>query len=367
MILVQSRIFSVFSVKARAGAALAAVVGFPVVTPAVSAGPIEVDLGEPTLDRWMYPFNTNPGFKTFASVFGAVTDPEEGFHPSFDNRDGQMLVGFNTAPFVPTGQGPASYSITAAAVLITVKSDETFGYDPTADPYTSWLPSADKESAPDPDAGRPVELFGAGFQCGFTALTYPEDGPYCDGCNCFPPSSCKGERCVFPIDLPCSQHDASNNIDDRFDPVPFAVGMNDGLAQGEPVPAATELTFQINIGDPCVQGYLKQGLDAGILDFVVASIFPAAKQQEGTFPKFFTKEDPLVKIGVVSAARLQMSVLLGAVGDLDGDGVVGVADLLILFAQWGPCPDQPDLCPADLNGDGSVGVGDLLIQFANWG
>ncbi|MCH8821869.1 MAG: hypothetical protein IH984_00020 [Planctomycetes bacterium] len=52
--------------------------------------------------------------------------------------------------------------------------------------------------------------------------------------------------------------------------------------------------------------------------------------------------------------------------DLDGDGVVGTSDLLILFANWGPCPPKGD-CPADLDGDGSVNTSDLLELFANWG
>ncbi len=52
--------------------------------------------------------------------------------------------------------------------------------------------------------------------------------------------------------------------------------------------------------------------------------------------------------------------------DLNGDGVVGVSDLLILLGNWGPCGDCND-CPADLNGDCNVGVADLLILLANWG
>ncbi len=54
-------------------------------------------------------------------------------------------------------------------------------------------------------------------------------------------------------------------------------------------------------------------------------------------------------------------------GDLNGDGVVGAADLLILLASWGECPDLPETCPADLDGDGNVGAADLLILLANWG
>ena len=52
-------------------------------------------------------------------------------------------------------------------------------------------------------------------------------------------------------------------------------------------------------------------------------------------------------------------------GDLDGDGSVGVSDLLILLASWGPCADCDD-CAADLNGDCSVGTSDLLILLSNW-
>ena len=54
-------------------------------------------------------------------------------------------------------------------------------------------------------------------------------------------------------------------------------------------------------------------------------------------------------------------------GDLDGDGSVGVTDLLILLGNWGPCLDPPTTCPTDLDGDGNVGVVDLLILLGSWG
>ena len=53
-------------------------------------------------------------------------------------------------------------------------------------------------------------------------------------------------------------------------------------------------------------------------------------------------------------------------GDIDGDGSVGVKDLLILLGSWGPCDDCND-CPADLDDDCTVGVKDLLILLGNWG
>ena len=50
-------------------------------------------------------------------------------------------------------------------------------------------------------------------------------------------------------------------------------------------------------------------------------------------------------------------------GDLDGDGLVGAADLLMLLSQFGPCAAE---CYADIDGDGMVGVTDLLIVLGNW-
>jgi len=55
----------------------------------------------------------------------------------------------------------------------------------------------------------------------------------------------------------------------------------------------------------------------------------------------------------------------GPLGDLDGDGVVSIPDLLALLAAWGDCP-AGETCPADLDCDGSVGVGDLLTLLGNW-
>ncbi len=53
-------------------------------------------------------------------------------------------------------------------------------------------------------------------------------------------------------------------------------------------------------------------------------------------------------------------------GDVDGDGIVGVVDLLLLLAEWGLCGPAAE-CSADYNGDAMVGVVDLLIMLGNWG
>lgn len=50
-------------------------------------------------------------------------------------------------------------------------------------------------------------------------------------------------------------------------------------------------------------------------------------------------------------------------GDLDADGQVGFADILLLLGQWGPC----DGCPGDIDEDGQAGFSDILIVLKNWG
>ncbi len=53
-------------------------------------------------------------------------------------------------------------------------------------------------------------------------------------------------------------------------------------------------------------------------------------------------------------------------GDVGGDGLVGVEDLLQVVGSWGACPAQPGGCAADLDEDGRVGVTDFLSVVMNW-
>lgn len=49
--------------------------------------------------------------------------------------------------------------------------------------------------------------------------------------------------------------------------------------------------------------------------------------------------------------------------DVNGDGIVGVDDLLGIIASWGPC----GACDADVDGSGEVDVDDLLAVLSRWG
>ncbi|MCH7847883.1 MAG: VCBS repeat-containing protein [Planctomycetes bacterium] len=61
--------------------------------------------------------------------------------------------------------------------------------------------------------------------------------------------------------------------------------------------------------------------------------------------------------------RVTVNESAGSQFDLDGDGSVGVSDLLSLLGQWGTDPGGPP----DFDGDGTVGVSDLLALLINWG
>ena len=47
--------------------------------------------------------------------------------------------------------------------------------------------------------------------------------------------------------------------------------------------------------------------------------------------------------------------------DANGDGMVGILDILIVIADWGPC----DGCAGDVNEDGVNNVLDI-VTLVNW-
>jgi hypothetical protein len=51
-------------------------------------------------------------------------------------------------------------------------------------------------------------------------------------------------------------------------------------------------------------------------------------------------------------------------GDLNGDGVADVEDLITVVTNWGPCPAL--LCPGDANFDGIVAIDDLIVVLMQW-
>lgn len=87
--------------------------------------------------------------------------------------------------------------------------------------------------------------------------------------------------------------------------------------------------------------------DTGSVQITQAFAFPA-----DVFPTNLNFFVPLITVTLAACPI-----------DLDGDGFVGVTDLLVLLAGWGTNPGHP----ADFNSDRQVGVEDLLALLAAWG
>ena len=80
---------------------------------------------------------------------------------------------------------------------------------------------------------------------------------------------------------------------------------------------------------------------------------------QATLDLFATGSPASIMINTVGPRR---------VGDVNGDGLVNIIDLLAVIAAWGTCPPpSPGSCDADINGDGQVNITDLLATIAHWG
>ncbi|MCH8151442.1 MAG: hypothetical protein IH830_03600 [Planctomycetes bacterium] len=72
---------------------------------------------------------------------------------------------------------------------------------------------------------------------------------------------------------------------------------------------------------------------------------------------------PAPPLGIVDMGAYELCKLGPCPWDLDGDGMVGILDLLNLLAAWGTDPGGPP----DVNCDGDVDVFDLKALADNWG
>ncbi len=61
-----------------------------------------------------------------------------------------------------------------------------------------------------------------------------------------------------------------------------------------------------------------------------------------------------------------VTVILGVIGDIDGDGLVTAADLAVLLSNWGAVTARADSFASDINHDGVVDASDLALVLSNW-
>ncbi|MBL0926467.1 MAG: hypothetical protein IBJ11_02290 [Phycisphaerales bacterium] len=335
--------------------------------PALSSGAQlqTLTFNAPVLQRWMYPFDTQPGYRATASVFSTIGAPTfPGF--TFDQRDGQVVIGFDTLAQLPTGLGACNYRVLSARLTIGVATDQAFRYKDTYDGWQSYLATPDPT---DPYPPRAIELYGAGFRNGWTSATFFQGVDASNPGPPFGPSVSSDVRNVYATDFKDGvARDVSNNVRDQFDPLYFAIGKASGVSPGQYVPVNTEFAFDLQVSQANVQNYLRQAVNDGRLRLVITSLQKLVPPSgpgpaSGEYATFYVKQNDF---GTALVARLTMRVVVNPQpGDIDGDGVVGANDLTVLLTRFGQAVGVGDA--ADLDCTGSIGANDLTILLTNFG
>ncbi len=240
------------------------------------------------LDRWMYPFAFTGGTRDLAPTFGAVGEV------GFDNRDGQFLIGFDTATQAPTGLGAGNYLVTSITVRAAVGAPDGFIYDSTYDGYRSYLDVADPNALPDADAGRPIELHGVGFRNGFTRFQFGPNNAQLPG---FEETTAfgiagSGTRNAYALgySAPGVAGDMSNSIGNGIESNAWSIGQTP-LSNGAPVPSGTVYSFSLDMGNPDILAYVQQGLNDGVLGFAISSMHAASQTGGPPVPQWITREN----------------------------------------------------------------------------
>ena len=159
------------------------------------------------------------------------------------------------------------------------------------------------------------------------------------------------------------------NAMDQLDPVDLDLGDFDG--DGDADIAVAFATTDIQGLPQGVIRLLRADWDAsGSVTFIdtplqalgppINAIRTGDFDDDGVDELLLFRESTFLMGGGLVADVLRRSVL---VGDVNGDGQVGFADLLLILARWGEaCGD----CPEDLSGNGVVDFDDVLALLTNW-
>lgn len=302
----------------------------------------------PVLDRWMYPFNFSAGAESRASLFAAINQP------GFDDRDGELLVGFNTDAEIPTGMGRNRYKVLSATLSVFVENDNAFYYDPSADPLASSFDTSDPEYIADADPSKPIEVWAAGYRNGFSAATFQEDSAF-GGTPVVQPA--QQARNVFPALLDNAQNatDVALQVRQKFAANPMALAHlfdenSQELTPGTLVPQGTEVRFSLANVSSANYVYLQNALNSGLVRLLVTTLEPTSGGPGGgtggiTYPRIYTKENAVSSLGY--APHLTLEVAITCAADFNGDNVVDDADFSIFVGSYNELLDAR----CDLNGD----------------
>lgn len=331
----------------------------------------------PSDDRWQYPFNFAPGFRATASCFGATGQD------GFNDRDGVVLVAWETVDDVAPGRPDGCYNVRAVTVTLTNYATPSFrpawAVDLTVDDWTTYV------SAADSDPGRPVELFGVAFGPAHREDSWTEDAFYVGSA-----SEGNAPRDPYPFVFRDGTHDVLHVEDSvkglhndsleeplcgapdgacPFTPFPWAVGVPISYTPAtQSVPFDVRFIVDLCRSDGHVRKYFQRQLRTGRVFVSITSMHEVEPFEPAfSFPNFFMKEGvPLDALAKAPSLRVVLETRPSA--DPDGDGILSLSDWSSLAQCLGgpglsPAPPVPltgeeCLCLFDLDGDGDVDLAD---------
>ncbi len=322
-----------------------------VLTMVTAAPAADFTFDTPSDDRWHYPFNFSPGFRTTASCFGTVGTP------GFNNRDAMIYVAWDTSELIAPGKGAGAYDIQSITVTLTnqanafinpdwpidTTADEWFTYDLNADGMNNadGIPrgeagDTDGESD-DIDPGRPLELFGLVFGPTTSESTWGEFTPFIGG-----DSMTVVERDPFPFvfqdgtNAPLHVEDnVSGLFNDglgvfQFTPTPWATGSPIGYTPGaQSVPFDVQFDIDLTLADGEVKAYFQEQLNNGRIIVAVTSLRETVMMGSSSgVPSFYMKEGVSLDPGA-KAASLRVTIAEPDVPAISGMSMAAMASIFV--------------------------------------
>ncbi|MBI4719156.1 MAG: hypothetical protein HY763_15250 [Planctomycetes bacterium] len=325
----------------------------------------DVVISPPSNDVWQYPFNFDPCCRTTAPLFSSIGSVT---YSTFNDRDGVLIAAWDTGGVIEPGHASQDYGLLAVRVTFTsiagadwpvdLTPDEWFTFDfgndgvLNGDGYPRGDPRDRDGESDDLDAGRPLELFGAGFGPGYSLGTWNESSLY-HGADEF----VNRPRDPFPFvfqddtleilhveDSVKGTQNETLNVG-RFTPVPWAVGVPHNYTPGnQAVPFEVSFDIDLSRSDGAVRRYFQEQLSAGRLVVIVTTL----KETEfmgGGNPTFITRGEPDFD-PATNAGRLRLVLTAVPTGDIDGDNRVTLPD----YRQFPRCLNGPEQAVPDPGG-----------------
>lgn len=274
----------------------------------------------PSDDRWHYPFGFDGATRPIASIFAAPGHCYDGFN----DRDGQIIVAWDTSDLIAPGQGLNHYNIQSITLTMTHPADACWQPDLTTDPYYQFDIDGDCEVNADgiprgepgdvdgesdnTDPGDVLGVFGAGFGPYTEYETWTEFTPY--------------EGSAFVENLPRDPYPfvyqfgtwtplhAEDSIKglwnadagvSEYTATPWGIGQPLNYTPGEQdVPFDVRFTINLSESSGQVRRYFQEQLNNGRVVLIINTLTFADQQTPAcAFAKFFMKE----AVGVYEGAK----------------------------------------------------------------